>query len=284
MVSSPGSAGSASNRRILQLNTKARLTSGRKWIWFGWLLTIVLVCSTSKTAWLGMLLEGLARLVPLLWKLLRVQAVRLRVGSLVTPLPRLRAVAIVGLVLVLFAGVVGAVSRVVDLNIFLSGSGLNGTAAHSFNDRENRFNETLFTWKLSPWVGYSFGGVSEAVAALEGKQVVNRDDLKLYQGSPVIIDVLAASGIIGFVPFLWFLAVITLGESRLMREHWSDDRARWLHALIRALAFEGFVLLADQYLFRVYLWIHIAMIVVVGYHLRYATARRELAVETLVAA
>ena len=264
--------------------TKARLTSGRQWLWFAWLMTIVLICSTSKTAWLGMLLEGAARLLPLLWRTLRVQMVRLRVGSLVAPLPRLRAVAVVGLVMVLSAAVLGAVSRIVDLNVFLAGSGLNGTAAHSLNDRANRYGETLLVWRESPWVGYSFGGVSEVVAKLEGKEVRDRDDLKRYQGSPVVFDVLAASGIVGFVPFVWFFAVITFGELRLMREHWADDRAKWLHALIRALAFEGFVLLSDQYLFRVYLWIHIAMIAVVGYHLRYSTARRELAVETLVAA
>ena len=264
--------------------TRARLTSGRQWLWFAWLMTIVLICSTSKTAWLGMLLEGALRLLPLLWRTLRVQMVRLRVGSLVAPLPRLRAVAAVGLVMVLSAAALGAVSRVVDLNVFLAGSGLNGTAAHSLNDRANRYGETLVVWRESPWVGYSFGGVSEIVAKLEGKEVQNRDDLKRYQGSPVVLDVLAASGIVGFVPFVWFFAVITFGELRLMREHWADDRAKWLHALIRALAFEGFVLLSDQYLFRVYLWIHIAMIAVVGYHLRYSTARRELAVETLVAA
>ena len=100
----------------------------------------------------------------------------------------------------------------------------------------------------------------------------------------MVLDVLAASGLTGIAPLVWFFAVITFGESRLIREHWADDRARWLHALIRALAFEGFVLLSDQYLFRVYLWVHIAVMVVVGYHLRYATAKRELAVETLVAA
>ena len=264
--------------------TKARLTANRRWYWIAWLMTIVLICSTSKTAWLGMMLEGAARLVPLLWKTLRQQMVRLRVGSLVTPLPRLRAVATVGLVLVLAASAVSAVGRVVNLNVFLAGSGLNGQAAHSLNDRRNRYNETVLVWSQSPWLGVSFGGVSEAVAKTEGKEVLNRDDLKAYQGSPVVVDVLAASGLVGFAPFVWFFAVITFGESRLIREHWSDDRARWLHALVRALAFEGFVLLSDQYLFRVYLWIHIAMMVVVGYHLRYATAKRELAVETLVAA
>ena len=265
-------------------HTKAKLTAGRRWYWIAWLLTIVLICSTSKTAWLGMILEGLTRLAPLVWKTLRGQVVRLRVGSLVAPLPRLRAVAAVGLGLVLSVAILSALSRVVDLNVFLAGSGLNGTAAHSVNDRANRTKHTFAVWLQSPWVGYSFGGVSEAVALYEGHTVLNQSDLKAYQGAPVVLDVLAASGLTGIAPLVWFFAVITFGETKLIREHWSDDRARWLHALIRALAFEGFVLLSDQYLFRVYLWVHIAVMMVVGYHLRYSTAKRELAVETLVAA
>ena len=264
--------------------SKARIVAHRRWLWYAWLLSAALFCSTSKTGWLAMALEGIARAVPYVFRFVRGQASRFRVGSLVVPLPRLRAVAAIGLGLVLIAAFVTGVGRLVDLNIFLSGTGLNGSAAHSYNDRAIRANDTLTAFKQHPLVGVSFGGVPPEIAHIEGSRIYTREDVKFYLGFPVFFDVLAASGILGVLPFVWFFVVITVGETQLVRENWHDERAKWLHALIRALAFEGFVLLSDQYLFRIYLWFHIAMVVVVGYHLRYATARQALAVEQLVAA
>ena len=70
--------------------------------------------------------------------------------------------------------------------------------------------------------------------------------------------------------------MITFGERKLMKANWADDRAKWLHALIRALAFEWLILLGDQYLIRVYFWFHVTMVVVVGYSLRYVPAVAQL--------
>ena len=249
--------------------TKAKITSARRWKWFTILVSVVFFLSTSKTAWLFMIVEGFARLVPVLLRLLRVEWSRLRQGDLWVPLPKPRVLVSIALVAVLLVGLAGAVSRVVDLNIFLAGSGLNNTAAHSLNDRTLGLDNTLQVWHEHPWFGLGDTGATARKAEIEGGTVNNLLDWKTHWAFPVPLEVLAASGVIGILPFLWFFGTITLGETRLMRQNWDDDRARWLHALIRALAYEWLCLLSDQNLLRAYLWFHVTMVVVVGYNLRF---------------
>ena len=252
--------------------SKARITQGRRWFCYLLLVSAVLFLSTSKTAWILMAVEGLARLAPGFWSLHRKQAARFRAGSLIVPLPRPRMVfltAVVAGTTVLF---LTTVNRFIDLNRFLQGTGINGTAAHSVNDRVQGFHDTLTVIGQHFWIGRSLGGVSGSVAALYGWNVHNIQDLHTFWGYPVPLDVFAASGFWGFLPFLWFFLAITVGERSLIRERWNDERAKWLKALGRALVFEWLALFADQNLLRIYLWFHVTMVVVVGYNLRYSKA------------
>ena len=259
--------------------TRAKLTAGRRWFWATVLVAVVFFLSTSKTAWLFLVLEGALRARPYVTRALEIHVVRFRKGHLLLSLPRVRFV-VVTLVLAVgaVAGLYG-VSRVVPLNTFLAGTGLAGTASHSLNDRTTRAGDTWHVFLNHPVIGLGIGGVASGVAELTGEEVVNFDTQRSFQGYPVPLEALAAGGLLGFAPFLWFFLVITIGETRLMRERWADDRAKWLHALIRAMAFEWLCLLGDQFMLRVYLWFHVTMLVVVGYNLRYgkAAARRETA-------
>ena len=194
----------------------------------------------------------------------------------------------VTLVLLLSFGVLGglaALARFIDLNIFLSGSGLNNSAAHSLNDRVNGFVYTMDVIRAHPWIGRSLGGVAPELAFLHGQGVIQASEaLKSFQGVPVPLDMGAASGLLGSSPLLWFFGTITLGESALIRRNPDDERAKWLHALIRALGFEWLVLCADQNILRVYFWFHVSMVVLVGYNLRYFPAGRPQSAEGLVTA
>ena len=267
--------------------SKAKVTQGQRWMWGLALTSGALFFSTSKTAWLGMGLEAMLRVFPYARRYVAGQLRRLREGNVATPLPRLRALMIIGLLMVGTVAGLSEVNRVLGLDTFLSGTGLAGTAAHSYNDREWRYQETLMVFEANPWIGVSLGGVAPKVAAIEGVKILNLDDQKRYWGFPVIVDTLAASGAPGFLPFLWFFGVIMLGENKLIRERWEyDDRAKWLHALVRALALEWFVLLSDQFLLRVYFWMHVGMVVLVAYNLRYVPmkVRDGVQEERLVAA
>jgi hypothetical protein len=245
--------------------SKARLTAEPKWRGVTVFVGAALFLSTSKTGWIFMTLEGIARGFPCMMRWAQSIEKRLRSGALIVKVPRWRLVIswVIGLLLV-GAGV-AALGIAVNLNIFLSGTGLNNTASHSVTDRYDSFIDTVEVFKEHPFLGRSLGGVSSRIAERHGVP----NDGKTYLGFPVIMDLLAASGLIGIIPFLMFVGINSFGMFGLIRKKWTDERAKWLRALVRALFYESFMLLADQNVLRLYVWFHLSILAAVALHLRY---------------
>jgi O-antigen ligase len=167
-------------------------------------------------------------------------------------------------------GGIAALGRTMNLAIFLAGTGINNTAAHSVTTRQGQFEETVQVFEEHPFIGRSLGGVSSRISEEHG--VVN--DGKTYLGFPVFMDVLAASGLIGIIPFLVFVGANTFGMFRVIRRRWPDERAKWLRALVRAMIYECMVLVVDQNVLRLYVWFHVSMVAVVAVNLRYESRLR----------
>jgi O-antigen ligase len=148
--------------------------------------------------------------------------------------------------------------------------------AHSLNDRTGAAHETIAAFKEHPFVGRSLGGVSVYIASRYGIQVTTLEQAHTYWGFPVLMDVLVASGIWGFIPFLMFLYANTFGALKLAQRRWPEERAKWLRALARAMIFEWLVLMTDQNLLRVYIWFHISMVAVIAYNLEFGYAPASL--------
>jgi hypothetical protein len=249
--------------------SKAKITSSQKWKWFGITLGAAMLLSTSRTAWIIMAIEGIARGGPGAYRKFKRELVKLGSGDLRIQRPRV-GLFVIGVVLVgVFVAGAFALTTIVDPNIFISGTGLNHQAAHSVSDRSGRGGETFGVFLDHPWMGQSLTGVASKVAELHGRNLSSVDDLRVWWGFPVILEVLAASGVVGVIPFLWFFYTITIGTLGLVRQRWPEEEAKWLRALVRALIFECIILLADQNLLRMYLWFHVTMVVVVAFNLRY---------------
>ncbi|MDP9171357.1 MAG: hypothetical protein M3N54_12120 [Acidobacteriota bacterium] len=254
----------------------ARLTRGPLWIWSTAAVTLSLILSSSKTAWLFMLLEIFARVLPVMWRKSLSALRQSRAGSLVLRLPPGRRVlsAFLSLAFLAFIGVLGVrtFGKIFTADILLSGSGLAGTPAHSWIGRSEAAISTFDTFLDHPFVGRSLGGVPVYRAARIGITVHSVEEVRLYWGFPVILEVLVASGLIGIIPFLVFVYVNTVGVMRLATRRWPEERAKWLRALGRAMIFECLLLMQDQNLLRVYLWYHVSMVAVIAYHLEFAPA------------
>jgi hypothetical protein len=248
--------------------SRARLTAAPKWRWLTILVGTALFLSTSKTAWGFMMLEGAARTLPVVLRWARSLQQRLEAGRLVVRIPRLPMLlaAVVGIVFVV-AGL-KTLSLALDLNIFLAGTGINNTAAHSVNTRRDQFLETVDVFKEHPMLGRSLGGVSSRISEKHGVP----NDGKTYLGFPVMMELLAASGIIGIIPFLLFLWTNSLGLIPAIRRHWPDENAKWLRALLRSTIYLWLVLVVDQNVLRIYLWFHMSIVAVVAMHLASAPA------------
>ena len=256
--------------------SKAGITASRKWKWIAIIMGVSLFLSTSKTAWLIMGFEGALRGIPAAFRAIRYRLSRFSTGDIRILRPRIYL--LVPTLILLGAAVEGAVliSSVVDPNIFLSGTGLNNTANHSVSERAALTSETVKVFVEHPWVGQGFAGVAQRIAESRGYTVSSSEDLKLWRGFPVIVEVIAASGMFGVLPFLWFMGANTIGYTGLIRRRWPEERAKWLRALVRALIFEFIVLVESNGLLRLYLWFHLTMVVIVGFNLRYRQPREDL--------
>ncbi|WP_260736305.1 O-antigen ligase family protein [Tunturiibacter lichenicola] len=249
--------------------SKAKITSSQKWKWFAITIGAAMFLSTSRTAWIVMVLEGVVRGVPSAYRKLKLELTKIGSGNLRIQRPRV-GLFVIGLVLVgVFVAGALQLASIINPNILLNGTGLNHTASHSVSERSGRSVDTFGVFLDHPWMGQSLTGVASQVAELHGHNLSSVEELRVWWGFPVILEVLAASGVVGFIPFLWFFGTITIGTFGLIRQRWPEERAKWLRALVRALIFECIILLADQNLLRMYLWFHVTMVVVVAFQLRH---------------
>jgi hypothetical protein len=146
--------------------------------------------------------------------------------------------------------------------LLLGGTGIYGAPAHSVVERASALEDTLKVFSQHPFVGRSLGGVSFGIGELYGVQIRSFQASKPYEGMAIFAEVLAASGVLGVVPFVIFLVAIIrkpLEAARLS----SPEYAILLRALTRALVFELAVLQFNQNILRPYLWVHLAMLATV---------------------
>jgi hypothetical protein len=146
------------------------------------------------------------------------------------------------------------------ISFLFGGIGVMGGASHSVNDRTNGLHDTLAVFFDSPIIGVGLGGVAPGIAKLHG--VVNPDfeTVKMYEGNSIFAEVLAASGIFGFIPFVIFLYFI-LVKPFVLSKKLIPEQSTILIAMGLALIFELVILQFNQNILRQYLWIHIAFLV-----------------------
>src|SRR6185312_6123574 len=152
--------------------------------------------------------------------------------------------------------------------MLLNGTGLSDTAAHSVVERESSFEDTLHVFAGHPVIGRSLGGVSFAIGQLHGEDLHSFEASKQFEGMNIFAEVLAASGVIGVVPFVFFLAAL-IGKPWKLAKNIAPGNAALLRSLIRSLLFVLAILQFNQNILRAYLWIHVAILATA-----YAAAQR----------
>jgi O-antigen ligase len=171
------------------------------------------------------------------------------------------------LVSILGGAVMALQNRPALMLIFLNGTGLDNTAAHSVIERADSLEETIAVFVNHPIIGQSLGGVSSAIADQEGESVHSFEDSKKFEGMSIFAEILAASGIIGAVPFVSFL-VITIWKPLALARRTGTLYSALLVAAVRSLVFAWAILQFNQNVLRPYLWVHLAVLVTI-----YAAAR-----------
>ena len=139
-----------------------------------------------------------------------------------------------------------------EYSFLLGGTGIGGTPAHSVDTRTLYMEKTLNVFYESPVIGASLGGVAEKIAIDENQ----RGELKDSEGTAVALEVLAASGIIGVIPFiLYFYRII---KKSVLKFYVTNDGIGL--GILWALVAEIVILQLNQNILRPYFWIHIAVL------------------------
>jgi len=145
------------------------------------------------------------------------------------------------------------------LTTFAGGTGINGTPSQSVDDRARNLGYTIEIFQRSPLIGYSLGGVATAIGAMQGARITGNNDAKHMEGGSVFVEVLAASGAIGVIPFVLYL--VALIRRPLVAARQTDAPTREvLSGLVWALCMELIILQFNQNVLRAYLWFHIGVL------------------------
>lgn len=177
-----------------------------------------------------------------------------------------------GFVIIVPALLVYAYQRfAAQLLLFISGTGLLGSSAHSYDQRTGELVDTLAVFLQSPLVGYSFGGLSTAVARLNGVRVTTLEQAGAYEPMGFFPVILAASGIIGFVFFMLYLGLLLVKPVLLQRQLLDQEMRTGLLSMIVALVFELIILQLTQNPLQIILWMHIALVTAV-----YQVAKKDI--------
>lgn len=213
------------------------------------LITLAMVLSSSRMGWLMMVLWVVVRLA-LRWKNFIMRGLsRNTLLFLLIGIPVIVVILIIGGIVVIKKGI--------DFTFLLNGLGLLGMSSHSSSDRIEGLMTCIEIFKNDPLLGYSLGGVDPVIAQYKGIEYST-----LYNGRAMsaLGEVMVASGIIGIIPLVLYLKNLLFGASRTFFKSVMEKSVMHM-ALIWALCFELMILCFNQNILRMYLWVHIAVVV-----------------------
>ena len=147
-----------------------------------------------------------------------------------------------------------------NYRFLLQGTGLNGSSAHSVTEREENLLNVLEVFKESPFIGKGLGGIYAEMANNKGLDVYSVDVQDAASGICVFAEILAASGIFGFIFFMLYIIKLIYLPLKKIKEDIEPKYKAVIKGLIFSLIMELIILQFNQNILRVYVWIHIAII------------------------
>lgn len=207
-----------------------------------WLITVALILCSSRSGWILMLLWLSVRTF---WYLKENRISVLKSSALIAGV----AIVLVGITRINIG--FGAA----DASFLVKGLGLmDDDPSHSSQGRWDIAMQTLRIYLDHPLVGVSLGGVAPAIAQQNNSTVGDNDDAKANEGMCTTIEVLAASGTIGFCFYVLYISRVIKGGLRIPTEKPVTRAFAW------ALIFLLLILQVDQNILRSYVWFHIGLL------------------------
>jgi O-antigen ligase len=148
------------------------------------------------------------------------------------------------------------------VKFLIAGLGILGASSHSSSTRTHDLLDTLQVFFNSPFIGTSLGGVAPAIANIRGVKIYTQVEAKEFEGMNIFIEVLAASGIVGYIFFLLFFFSLFYKANNISNKikTLSIESSMIIKSLKFALFWELLILSMNQNILRPYLWILIGML------------------------
>jgi hypothetical protein len=211
-----------------------------------WLLTAAIVLSTSRLGWSIMVVWASFRLF---W--------HVKERGIVIPW---KPIAVAGMVLaILITGLASHYHLAAeDLSFLGTGIGILGaTETHSTDTRIETAVETLNVFFQHPIIGVSLGGVATALGNNRNSSILGVEAAKENEGICVTAEVLAASGIIGFIPFVLYMYNLMWTPLNLSD---TSEIGICVKALTWSLIMVFIALQFSPTILRAPFWLHIAIL------------------------
>jgi len=144
--------------------------------------------------------------------------------------------------------------------IILNGTGVMGTSDHSIFERYQGFYSILKLFTESPIIGYSLGGLSYHLSVEKfGKEPASFIDSKI-EGNGVILEILAGTGIFGFIIFILFLHSLINNYKKIVLLYKDSNRLLIIFiAFSFGLLFQFLSIQPNQNILRSYLWLNLGL-------------------------
>jgi len=234
------------------------------------LILVVLIFSTSKLALVEVLIVLL--LMVLMFLVLKVSQL-LKNQNFTKNLMYLLAFTVVFSGIFYIGGNIGAIFKVI--------SGSKGGVSYikkaeevvstykeaSLDIRLSQFKETLQIALENPLIGKSLGGVAPYRALKDGTVPKSNEDVKKYEGMNIFAEMLAGFGVFGFLLMLGFIFLISY-EAIALSLKVGADLGIISMGLMLGFLLELFLLMFNQNVLRLYLWVHISLLALVVEHIR----------------
>src|SRR5208283_2401073 len=145
-----------------------------------------------------------------------------------------------------------------DLSFLGSGLGLFGaTTTHSSDTRIGTALDTLNVFFEHPIIGVSLGGVAPAIGGNRNDSIIDQESTKDDEGTCVTAEVLAASGIFGFIPFVLYMYGLMWTPIHLTD---NSDLGLCVKALTWSLIMVFLALQFSPTILRAPFWLHIGIL------------------------
>jgi hypothetical protein len=231
-----------------------------------WLTTAAILLSSSRLGWSIMIV----------WVAIRVSW-HIRELGIVIPWKSIAPATLI--VALLIAGVMSHYHLdTEDLSFLGTGLGLFGSIeTHSTDTRLGTAMETLDVFFHHPIIGVSLGGVATALGGNRNSSITDQDSTKENEGVCVTAEVLAASGIFGFIPFVFYMYGLMWTPIHLTD---TSDLGVCVKSLTWSLIMVFLALQFSPTILRAPFWLHIA-ILSASYRVFRSTQRRRKIVAAL---